>query len=220
MKAIELFRRNLKRCNDILDVHRRIYKTRPAKEDVIASDLLRAILVFEVAALDGYVHKRIVEVVGSIVEKKKSFPKNSLERLVSTMKEECRCSELINIGMNNNNPKKAYLKLFEMGISRQTYQGVCEIDSALRMMDVEEFWNKIKCEMTAKRGPKLKGRKEDVKIFLKELVDRRNKIVHEGDLISGKKMHGKFRSITRKYIARSLDKINKFVEGFDIVSNK
>ena len=68
MKAIEAFRASIERADGLLSIHRLTYpRGRPPKVTE-AEDLLRAVVVFSVSALDSYLHDKILENVVQVVQ--------------------------------------------------------------------------------------------------------------------------------------------------------
>lgn len=156
MKAIELFELNIKRVSALLDVHKRTYpKGRPVAEGE-AADLLRAVIVFEIAALDAYVHKKVMEVVTKIIQDKKRIPEKCVDLITKQFKESDRSRHLLNIAIHDR-PERQILKLFEKSLSLQTFQKPEQIQNAFEMMEIKEGWGQIKRSMQPKKGRRKKG---------------------------------------------------------------
>lgn len=216
MKAIELFELNIKRVSALLDVHKRTYpKGRPVAEGE-AADLLRAVIVFEIAALDAYVHKKVMEVVTKIIQDKKRIPEKCVDLITKQFKESDRSRHLLNIAIHDR-PERQILKLFEKSLSLQTFQKPEQIQNAFEMMEIKEGWGQIKRSMQPKKGRRKKGRGYDHKKFLLELVERRDDIVHEGDMYLGKKHHSKLKSISRSEVSEGLARLQRIVEALETV---
>ena len=86
-------------------------------------------------------------------------------------------------------------------------------------MDIKNPWKRINQLMKPKRGRKKRGRLPDSKKLVLELVERRNDIVHEGDMYLGKKYHAKLKSISRDFVSYRLKKLRRIVESIHTITS-
>lgn len=217
MKAIELFELQIERTKNLLDAHKKAYpKGRPASEGELG-DLLRMVVVFAVAALDAYLHMRIIERVSEIMDMTKRFPEACVNRICKPVKQDNRERELIEIALKAN-PQKTLLGKLQRSLTIETFQKPEQIDVAFKMMEISDPWNKIDKQVNLKRGPKRKGRKETARKIVAELVKRRDDIVHEGDFYVYKKHHGNVKKIQRSKVAGQLKKLQRIVESIESIT--
>lgn len=217
MKAIDLFQSQLTRTIKLLDIHKSSYpKGRPVKEGE-AADLLRMVVVFAVAALDAYMHIRIVECVSRIMNKYKRLPEKCVNLICGKFKQAEQGRELIKIALKRS-PGKALLGMLRRDLAFETLQKPEQINSAFEMMEISDPWNRIAKLVNLKRGPKRKGRKESARKCILELVRRRDDIVHEGDVYIGRKHHGKVKEIQRSEVKNNLTKLQRIVEAIEKIS--
>jgi len=219
MRAIELFNLNILRAEKLIDLHKRAFKRgRPVAEGE-AADLLRSAIVFAEAALDTYIHVRTVEVTMKIIFKGKKVPHAVAQLIASPIKESDRSKALLNIAVAKN-PESEIRKLLRKQLSYQTFQAPKDLDEAFRMMEIGDSWKKLDKFLTNRPGPKKQGKKQTTKIFLLNLSERRNDIVHRGDMYINKKYHGKYQIISRSQVADSLVKLKKIVFGIEQISER
>lgn len=219
MKAIQLFEVNIQRSEELLGLHKKIFPVgRPVSKGPPA-ELLRAVVVFVVAALDAYIHKRITEVVASILHFKKRVPEKCVERISKRFKEKDGYREILNLALQKD-PKNRILHFLEESLAPLTFQKPEQIQTALDMMEVENPWKQINRFLQPTRGRKKKGRRPEAKTFLLSLVARRDDIVHKNDMYIGKKYHGKIKPITRKEVTYSLNRLRQVVFAIEKISEK
>jgi hypothetical protein len=217
VNAIELFEQSFSRAEALLHVHKNAYpKGRPTAQGE-AADLLRAIIVFEVAALDSYIHKRIMEKVKNIIKSKRRLPHACIPLVTRSQKQNEIPQDLIGIALSKK-PENEILKRLRRGLYLQTFQKPDKIDEAFKMMELKSPWAQINKLVRPKRGPKKKGRKQDSRKFIADLVERRDDIVHEGDVYVGKKFHGKLKKISRTEVANGLQSLKRIVEAMEKIT--
>jgi hypothetical protein len=204
MRARESFVRNVERCRTLLQIHRKCWPRRPARQ---GDDLLRAIIVLAISSLDSYLHDVVLENAPAVVmcfsRGKTSTPGKLLEALKSSLTPE-RCLRLIGRGR----PDEEIRKLVGEHIRERTFQDAGEIERALRLIAIDDFWEDLRHKLRLQR-------KTDAKEYLAGYVERRHKIVHEADAYKSKKYHGKLRSITRPYAVRCVTEVARFANALD-----
>ncbi len=204
MRARESFLRNVERCRTLLQIHRRCWPRRPARQ---GDDLLRAIIVLSISSLDSYLHDTVVDnaptVVMAFAKGKTETPGKLLDALKPSLTPE-RCLRLIGRGR----PDEEIRKLVAEHIREQTFQDPGAIERALRLVGLDDIWEGLR------RALKLRL-KSDAKEYLVGYVHRRHKIVHEADAYKSKKYHGKLRSISRPYAVRCVSDVARFTNALD-----
>jgi hypothetical protein len=219
MKAIELFKINIQRTQELLDMHRQKYpRGRPASEGPQA-DLLRAVIVFEVAALDAYIHKRTIESVKTIMHYKKRVPESCVNIVETKFKEKDGYRELLNISLQKD-PETRVVHLVEEALQAKSYQKPKIIETAFKMAEIKEPWKKINKILRFNRGPRGNRHRPGAQKILSDLADRRDEIVHRNDMFISKKHHGKIRPISRRQVNESFGALRKIVFAIEKVSEK
>ena len=141
-----------------------------------ADELLRAEWVARVGALDLYVHELVTQNMVSIFEGvRSSCPGFS--------KFHCSSDALLRIRYASTpaDASAAFDLEVRSKLSRVTYQFPEDIADGIRLISACELWNDIalaKGATAATKSSLAKSLKRDLSL----IVERRNKIVHEGDL--------------------------------------
>lgn len=130
----------------------------------VAENILRAILVMIVSAIDTTIHEIVVNaVLFELAEKNNTFKidKVKFSSSVITEIDEIRRMQIIETDVRLN-------------FSKSTFQSPSQIEKALNSVGFNGFWQDISLVVLKKP--------ESIKKQLDLLVNRRNKIVHEGDI--------------------------------------
>jgi hypothetical protein len=217
MKAIELFEVNIQRSEALLKLHKDSFPIgRPISEGPPA-DLLRAIIVFEIAALDAYVHKRIIEVLKRFMFIKKVIPEKSISVITKKFKDRDGYREILNLAIQKN-PENKILHLAEDSLSFMTFQKPNDIILLFDLINIKNAWKEIDKFLIPSVGRKKKGRKQEAKGILLSLSLRRDEIVHKNDMYVSNKYHGKIKPIGRKEVADSLGRLRRIVFAIEKIS--
>jgi hypothetical protein len=174
MTPIAYFNDIWERCSEIEVLH--AYIAGKLTAVMSADELLRAEWVARVSALDLYVHELVTQNMVSIFEGvRSSCPGFS--------KFHCSSDALLRI-RHASTPAEASAA-FDLEVrsklSRVTYQFPEDIADGVRLISACELWNDIalaKGATAATKNSLAKSLKRDLSL----VVERRNKIVHEGDL--------------------------------------
>lgn len=220
MKAIEQFKINIQRAKELLVIHKASYpRGRPVAKGP-AADLLRAVIVFSVAALDAYISKRIIEVVSQRMQKDRKISDKCVDYIIGNYKDKDANRILVSIAIQEK-PYKKILNLFAIGIQRKTFQKPKELEDAFRMMDINvtEMWQKINKKIKPIKGPKRRGRRPLAEGILSNLAKRRDSIVHECDMYFGKKHNSKLKPISRATVARDVNSLDRIIIAIDLISS-
>ncbi len=139
-------------------------------------ELLRAEWVARVSALDLYVHELIAQRMVAIFEGSLAKPPAHSGFMLTT--------ETVDRIRHAATPGEASAA-FDLEIRRQlgflSYQYPEKIADGLRMCSTTELWNEVALHQGATQQNKVAQAKQ-IKRQLTTIVDRRNKIAHEGDL--------------------------------------
>ena len=204
--ALEVFRANVRRSRDLIAIFRamRIQTT----QVLDLTDVLRAALVNTVSSFDLFVHELVrigmLESYSSERAKTKAFLRFQVTLL--------GVLEAI-----SNTGSSSWLEQEIRGrLGHQSFQLPDNVADAIRLISEVELWN----EMSAMLGI---GRRE-LRDRLSLIVDRRNKIVHEADILpdfAGQTSNLDFRSpIDDSMVENAIDFMEQTGEAiYDLVSN-
>lgn len=140
------------------------------------SELLRAEWAMRVSALDLYVHEVVAQCLLKIFQGNRAIcPGYSKLQIAS--------DTLMRI--HANGPGAVSDTAFDLEVrtrlARVTYQAPDDIADGIRLISEVELWNEIAKHHGA-IGNAVKSDAGNLKLKLSHIVNRRNKIVHEGDL--------------------------------------
>jgi hypothetical protein len=151
-------------------------------------DLLRASIVMLVSAIDAYFHAKIIAHVVRLANKGAHMPK-ALGKETISVKDFVKARQYkrkMTVVRNALNEKLGY----------QSLQSPEKVAKALAMIGVSDFWRSVAKCMGAKEKAVTEG--------LTNIVKRRNRIAHEGDLSQSKKTRNASRVIAPKEVKRAL----------------
>lgn len=181
------------------------------KKDAL-DDLLRMSLVYGVSALDRYVHERVIK--GFV----KAYKQGNLTR------EQREYSVPVTLAMNivektrqayrNGNtvrPSNEIRRFAQEELHRKPFQSWREIDYAFRLIGQSNLSGELQRAYVV-------GDMRPIKKQLNDIVARRHRIVHEGDLVRHQRGGNiKPQSIERMFVADSLDFLDDFVTKLDAI---
>jgi hypothetical protein len=152
------------------------YITNNAAAALDPAELLRAEWAMRVSALDLYVHELVSQRLLEIFQGARPPCPGYLKIQVSN-------DTLMRIHANGkgNASDAAFDLEVRTRLSRVTFQAPDEIADGIRMVSSIELWNEIAKHYGA-AGAAIKTDAGDLKAELAQIVNRRHKIVHEGDL--------------------------------------
>src|SRR6516165_6833506 len=174
MTPIVYFDEVWQRCAEIETLHTYLAgKLTPA---LSADELLRAEWVARVSALDLYVHELVAQNMMKIFE-------GSRNGCSGFSKFHCSSDTLLRIkhAVTQADANAAFDLEVRSKLSRVTYQFPEDIADGIRLVSGIELWNEIalaKGATATTKGDIAKSLKKDLSL----IVERRNKIAHEGDL--------------------------------------
>jgi len=174
--AKKTFDKTLDRVVGLLLLHEPLHgiKGRPRQH---VSDLLRSALVLAMAALDALVLDSVSEAVPALAKKGMLGPtvakwvKETSDRVVGFFAE--------------SDPHQALADLCREQLGLQTFQRSAAIEGILRdVIGADPPWDRAASTLSSNWGETITG--DEVKAMLDVYVDRRNRIVHSGDMKPGK----------------------------------
>lgn len=174
MTPISYFDDIRQRCAEIEALH--AYLAGRLTSAISADELLRAEWVAHVSALDLYVHELVAQNMLKIFD-------GSRKKCLGFSKFQCSSETLLRI--RNAATTMEGLAAFDLEVrnklGRVTYQYPEDIADGVRLVSDCELWNEIALSHGAIASTKSAEAKA-LKKSLTLIVERRNKIVHEGDL--------------------------------------
>ncbi|KAB8065719.1 hypothetical protein [Janthinobacterium violaceinigrum] len=174
MLAIDQFKDVWARCDHLSVVH--AYLSRNAAAVLRPDEILRAEWAARVSALDLYVHELVAQQMLGIFEGRLPSCSGYLAFAVPA-----ETMERVRTAASPTDASAAFDLTVREQLSRRTFQYPDNIASGVRMCSGIPLW----IEVATHLGSSLQTRDEDAKRIKKQLmqvVGRRNKIVHEGDL--------------------------------------
>ncbi len=181
--AYSLFTKNLESVEDTMSLYKGILEL---KVGLNTDWLLRAAIVFIVSAMDTYFHDRIKYGISRASEK--GMP-DALSRHRITIGD----LENWESSRRRGNVIRNWITDHLASVPLQSPDRIAEY---MRYIGIEQLWNKVEPD-NLKRNKLLQK--------LNEIIDRRNKIAHEGDRLSGRSTEKRLRDIT-------VDQVNKWVD--------
>jgi len=155
------------------------------------SELLRAAVVASIAALDRYLHDIVLHHSIALLNRKEEDIPKELRKMTIPVLATKRA--LLSLKANKNARPGHILKqaIQEHLHNEYTFQNPDSVQKAAQILGIEDFWSKV---ATAFNPP---GNKKDIVTKLRNIVIRRNQIVHEADLYRKTK--------AKKLILRAVD---------------
>lgn len=163
-----------KRCDDIADVYSYLRKN---TSDILNLDeILRSEWVLRVGALDTYIHELVAQSMLDIFEgrKKTTLQYNNFKISNETLSR-------IHGATTKPEATSAYDLEVRTQLTRITYQAPEDIADGIRIFSEIKLWQEVAVGL----GATNKTKEDDAKKLKKDvslIVNRRNKIAHEGDL--------------------------------------
>lgn len=197
--ALELARVNVQRCRDLVDLARAMNAQTTAALDL--SDILRAALLMSASALDHFVHEIVrlgmLEAYRGDRARTPAFLRFQIS--LQSVVESPSGSEL-----------EAWLETqIRERHGYQSFQLPDRIADAIRLVSDVELWNEL--------SERLGMQRRDLTDTLTLIVQRRNKIAHEADIMpdyAGQLVYSDLRSpIDEETVDHAVDFIEQVVDG-------
>lgn len=174
----------------------KLLKAHPSMKDIEAADMSRAAVVLAVAAMDAYFTDAFVERLVPFI--KQTRPGESLVALLRDAGlDTAMALELLTM----NRPYRRVRTLVDGHLERTTTQRLKAIDELFICYGLKNFCQNIQ---------KLKNR-QNLLASVEKIVERRHKIVHEGDLNA----HRRLNAINPTQTKRRIVDVLTFVSGAD-----
>ncbi|MFB7345011.1 HEPN domain-containing protein [Streptomyces hydrogenans] len=181
----------------------------PPLSEAVRSDLRRAALALGVAALDTYLHWAIRNVD---LKKPLSRELSGIEIDFGTLVDMGRKSVKARKAGTLDRPMVRARNALNEQLLTMTFQSARQVEKALQMLGVTRCWSKLAPVMNPPTTS------ADLQKRLNSLSHRRNKIVHEGDLLRlNRPQKVGHEKITAPEVAADLDWIEAFVAALDQV---
>lgn len=174
MTPIALFDAVWVRCAQLSAMH--AYLASNISSVLDPAELLRAEWVARVSALDLYVHELIAQHMLSIFEGRKNACPAFLRFQVSN-----ETVDRIRLAISSSDASAAFDLDVRNQLSYQSFQDPEKIADGVRLCSTVELWNEVALKLGATQTTKVAQSKR-LKTDLSLVVQRRNKIAHEGDL--------------------------------------
>lgn len=177
MTPIAHFQSVWERCDQIAGIH--TYLSGQLTVALSPDELLRAEWVARVSALDLYIHELIAQKMLEIFEGRRS-PSSGFQRFTIPNDVLMRIRAASSLADQN----AAFDLEVRSRLGFATYQDPDKIADGVRLFSDVELWNEIALRHGATNSTKVNEAKA-LKRGLSLIVERRNKIAHEGDLQPG-----------------------------------
>lgn len=174
MTPIDQFKEAWIRCDHLSVIH--AFLSNNVASALRPDEILRAEWAARVSALDLYIHELVAQRMVAIFESKIPPCQGFSSFAVPT-----ETMERIRTATTPTDASAAFDLTVRDQLSRKTYQYPDDIAAGVRLCSGIALWS----EVALKLGATAQSKDEDAKRIKKELtqiVGRRNKIVHEGDL--------------------------------------
>ena len=163
--SIDLFEINIMHVKNLGGLYISLsYETSPILD---LSDLLRAQLVMGVSALDSFIHSLIEYGMIEIYQKKR-MPTNGYDKFIKSF-------ENISPKLINSYGVPWFKEEIKKKYGHISFQGSCKISQYVKLISNKQLW--LESEQI------LNISSQNIKKKLDLIVDRRNKIVHDADMI-------------------------------------
>lgn len=206
MRARDIFLSQVGAAYGLLRTHEKLFPAGKPSKNPEYSHILRAVIVFLIAAVDVYVHQRIIEVVKRKLRFDKFISHAVVRKISSGFDKEDAAAKIINLAL-----KERYYEdisqILKEKISDETFQKSKQLEKAFEYMGMADGWKMTKNHFYNKHKRRKTGPKPNLSLILDALVSRRDIIVHQGDFYLSKKYHGKLRDISRTELKRNLQQL-------------
>jgi hypothetical protein len=174
MTPLALFESVWARCAHLSAVH--AYLAANVAGALRPEELLRAEWVARVSALDLYVHELVAQQMLAVFNGTRAPCPGYLRFSLST-----ETVSRIRAAAGPHDAGAAFDLEVREKLSFLTFQDPDKIADAIRMFSPIELWNSVAIKLGANEGSKV-TMAQQLKRDMSRIVDRRNKVAHEGDL--------------------------------------
>lgn len=176
-------------------------------------DLLRASLSLGVSALDRYMHERVTKsIVSSLKRDNLSKPQREFSIPAA---EAIRITEKVREARKKQvaiRPANEVRKAVQELLHKRPIQSWSDIDWAFKLIGISNVRGQLQAKLK-------KSNVDDEQTHLNTIVQKRNLIVHEADLVRHER-GGKLRRnpIDRKFVEESLKFLDEFIKHLDEIT--
>lgn len=170
-RALDQFEENVSRIRDLDNLTESISKLITPAIDI--SDILRAEIVLAVSALDHFVHELVRLAMLEIAAGTRP-PTDAFEKFTISIKD-------VKIGASTHPSLTWFENVIREKHSWLSFQHPEKVADALRLIANQPLWDSVATQINRRRKKTLLTAK-DIKITLRLIVDRRDKIAHEADM--------------------------------------
>ena len=174
MTPIAYFQATWERCAQLTALH--AYLANNTSEVLRPDEILRSEWVARVSALDLFVHELIAQRMLEIFEGRRQPTPAYLRFQISN-----ETVDRIRAATTTVDANAAYELEIRTQLSRIVYQDPEKIAEGVRLVSSVELWNEVAIRFGASEATKTEQAKT-LKREISLIVNRRNKIAHEGDL--------------------------------------
>ncbi len=174
MSPIDLFEAAWIRCDHLSITH--AFLSRNSASALQPDEILRAEWAARVSALDLYIHELVAQKMVAIFEGKHPTCPG-----FSSFAVPAKTMERVRSATTPTDASAAFDLTVREQLSRKTYQYPDDIAAGVRLFSGIALWIEVALELGATHQTKDEVAKR-IKKELTQIVGRRNKIVHEGDL--------------------------------------
>ncbi|MDH7515185.1 MAG: HEPN domain-containing protein [Bacteroidota bacterium] len=205
MAAFDNFRSIMKRAETLVDLHKVLCPRGKPKAEY--ADILRAVIVLSVSAVDGYFHEKIPENIARLIQGKRG--RNLPGKLIDVIKAEASHEKLISI-MFEKRRLSHIVSLVRKSMKEKTYQDPGKIEEAIKLLGIDKFWEKVGQQLNVQKEKK-------IKTYIQRYINRRNDIAHRADFGQTKRNKNKLHNINRSYANKCIDEVRQFIEAIESV---
>jgi hypothetical protein len=162
------------RCDLLSTIHG--YLTAEAAAILNPDELLRAEWAMRISALDLYVHELVAQKMLAIFERTRPPSAAYLRFRISN-----ETLDRIRVAATLSDTSSAFDLEVRSQLQTKTFQDPDDIANGIRLISDVELWNEVAMKLGATASTRV-DKAKSVKKDLSLMAQRRNKIVHEGDL--------------------------------------
>jgi hypothetical protein len=203
-----------KRCSELSALH--AYLASNVTGALHPEEILRAEWVARVAALDPYVHELTAQRMVAIFEgrlpstpgyQRFVVPNETLDRIRQAI-----VAKAPSVVMTPASASAAFDLHVRTNLGRKTFQYPDDIADAVRLCSGVELWNEVASHLGAPPANKSAAAKS-MKKTLSLVIERRNKIAHEGDLQPPPREPWPISQADVAFVAQQLERIVRAIDA-------
>ncbi|MBU1692370.1 MAG: hypothetical protein KKC51_00230 [Verrucomicrobia bacterium] len=174
--------------------------------------MLRAIVALGVSAMDSYFHDVVLEYAPRLMLAFSEGSCSAPGKLLDELKGEFTPVKSLQL-LGKRRKEEALRHMVQNLIRERTFQSPGEIENALKLIGVNDFWEALRIRLSLRT-------KKRAKEYVQKYVTRRHQIVHEADTFKSKKHHDTLRPISKPYTRDCVRRVERFVALIHSVIDK